>query len=100
VVDTAAPQQVELGVRNQALSRQETVKQFGNRCVLGVLLVALVDEKCQCNAYSIRFDTRIRRQLPRLGSFDTQLLQWAAPTPLTRVTQAGRRELRLAVSSD
>jgi hypothetical protein len=26
------------------------VKQFGKRCVLGVLLVAIVDE-CQCNAY-------------------------------------------------
>jgi hypothetical protein len=52
VVDTAAPQQVEPGVRNQTLSRQETVKQFGKRCVVGVLLVAIVDE-CQCNAYSI-----------------------------------------------
>jgi hypothetical protein len=29
----------------------------------------------------------------------TQFLQWAAPPPLARVTQAERRELRLAVSS-
>ncbi len=29
----------------------------------------------------------------------TQFLQWAAPSPLARVTQAERRELRLAVSS-
>ena len=39
-----------------------------------------------------------------LGSFHgslcvTQFLQWAAPSPLARVTQAERRELRLAVSS-
>jgi hypothetical protein len=50
VVDTAAPQQVEFGVRGQTLPRQETVKQFGKRCVLGELLDAIVDE-CQCNAY-------------------------------------------------
>jgi hypothetical protein len=37
-------------VRGQTLPRQETVKQVGKRCVLGVLLAAIVDE-CQCNAY-------------------------------------------------
>ncbi len=46
-----------------------------------------------------RFDTRLDDSA--LGSFDgsrrvTQFLQWAAPPPLARVTQAERRELRLA----
>jgi hypothetical protein len=41
---------VEFGVRGQALPRQETVKQFGKGCVVGVMLAAIVDE-CQCNAY-------------------------------------------------
>ena len=49
-----------------------------------------------------RFDTRLDDGA--LGSFHgsrrvTQFLQWAAPPPLARVTQAERRELRLAVSS-
>jgi hypothetical protein len=49
-----------------------------------------------------RFDTRLDDSA--LGSFDgsrrvTQFLQWAAPPPLARVTQAERRELRLAISS-
>jgi hypothetical protein len=52
VVDTAAPQQVELGVRSQTLSRQETVTdQFGKRCVLGVLLFVLLTS---VNAMRIR----------------------------------------------
>jgi hypothetical protein len=124
VVDIASPQQVELGVRNQTLSRQETVKQqFGKRCLVGVLLAAIVDE-CQCNAYSIvrrarpeAVDVLDRERSPTstpqagrpgfddsaLGSFHssrrvTQFLQWAVPPPLARVTQAERRELHLAVS--
>jgi hypothetical protein len=49
-----------------------------------------------------QFDTRLDDGA--LGSFHgsrrvTQFLQWAAPSPLARVTQAERRELRLAVSS-
>jgi len=49
-----------------------------------------------------RFDTRLDDGA--LGSFHgsrrvTQFLQWAAPSPLARVTQAERRELRLAVST-
>jgi hypothetical protein len=49
-----------------------------------------------------RFDTQL--DADALGSFHgsrrvTQLLQWAAPPPLARVTQAERRELRFAVSS-
>ena len=49
-----------------------------------------------------RLDTRLDDGA--LGSFHgsrrvTQFLQWAVPSPLARVTQAERRELRLAVSS-
>jgi hypothetical protein len=43
---------VELGVRGQTLPRQETVKQFGKRFVLGVLLAAIVDE-CQYNEVAV-----------------------------------------------
>jgi hypothetical protein len=49
-----------------------------------------------------RFDTRLDDGT--LGSFHgsrcvTQFLQWAAPSPLARVTQAEWHELRLAVST-
>jgi hypothetical protein len=61
VVYTAAPQQVEFGVRGQTLPRQETVKQFGNRCVLGVLLFVIVDE-CQVRCVLLNnVDSIVRR---------------------------------------
>ncbi len=49
-----------------------------------------------------RLDTRLRRQRARQlhGSWRvTQFLQWAAPPPLARVTQAEWHERRLAVST-
>jgi hypothetical protein len=76
----------------------------GKRQALDLPLVARFTNDRWDNAVGVcdQFDTRLDDDA--LGSFHgsrriTQFLQWAAPPPLTRVTQAERRELRLAVSS-